>query len=76
MICFHCKKTITQIGDDRQMMVPIERPVYGNLNFHKDTCYQNEVKSHEQEYMQEHVEEIIAWLGGIRPNDNKKTKRK
>jgi len=76
MRCFKCGEEITQIGDDVQMMIPIERPVYGNLNFHKNTCYQ-EIKSREIEYLTENYDRIIATLSpSFKEEKIKKTKRK
>jgi hypothetical protein len=76
MRCFKCGEEITQIGDDVQMMIPIERPVYGNLNFHKNTCYQ-EIKGREIEYLTENYDRIIATLSpSFKEEKTKKTKRK
>jgi len=76
MICFKCGKEITQTDDDRKIMIPIERPIYGNLFFHKDTCYQ-EIKENESEYLAENYDRIITTLSpSFKEEKPKKTKRK
>jgi hypothetical protein len=76
MICFKCGKEITQIDDDRKIMVPIERPVYGNIFFHKDTCYQ-EIKMNEVEYLTENYDKIIEVLSpSFKETKTRNTKRK
>ena len=88
MICFHCKKNITQNGDDVPMFIPIERPVYGNLIVHKFGCLP-EVMKDLVGYLTEHWEEILEFWGKspvekvsdkptkmVKPEKVKTTKRK
>lgn len=68
MKCIYCEQEINP--EERKIMLPIDRPIYVNLNFHLE-CYQK-IKGDERKYLTENWDKITKFLDG----DFVKIKRK
>ena len=75
MKCFYCGKEITQVGDDKYRIIPLDRP-YVNLYLHISSSYV-EMSAILEEYLTENMDKIYDYAEiskGVKLNKKGKTK--
>lgn len=73
MKCFYCGEKIERTEDDPCYFIGLDRP-YANLPFHRNKCYKDKIKDHEEEYLTENSEKIWEWSRQERSRTGTKNK--
>ena len=68
MICFNCEKEI--LTTEKYMIIPLDKPYYVNLPFHREGCLPND----EKEYIEENWDRVKEW--GDNPSPKKANKKR